>query len=77
MTPDTGALASALSDALATGDDTAVSAAYAAIGAYHAARGEVDGACFFWTQALVFALCAGDPVAEATLRERLTQHGRV
>ncbi|MEM7378166.1 MAG: hypothetical protein AAF460_11760 [Pseudomonadota bacterium] len=77
MSADTDALGTALSNALASGDEAAVSAAYADIGTDLAARDEVDGACFFWTQALVFALSAGDTGRESDLRDRLSRHGRV
>ena len=38
-------------------------------------KGEIDAACFFLTQAYVFALSAGAPQADA-LRARLQAHGR-
>jgi hypothetical protein len=41
----------------------------------HEAEGDVDAACFFLTQAFVFALEAGTPEARA-LNMRLAERGR-
>jgi len=39
------------------------------------ADGQINAACFFWTQAYIFALELGDNRAEI-LRDRLREHGR-
>ena len=70
-------LSEALSAAVESGDDHALCESYTAIAAYQAGQGDADSACFFWTQALVFALSSGDQAAEAGLREKLSGHGRV
>ncbi|MDH3663995.1 MAG: hypothetical protein OEU92_28945 [Alphaproteobacteria bacterium] len=50
---------------------------YARGGALYERQGETDAACFFWTQAYVFALDAGvDPLAEA-MRAKLAAFGRM
>ncbi|MEM6987216.1 MAG: hypothetical protein AAF499_11825 [Pseudomonadota bacterium] len=76
MTPLEG-LGQALDAAVHNGHDASLCQAYYEIAEHHASDGKLDSACFFWTQALVFALCAGDAEREATLRERLAAHGRV
>lgn len=67
----------ALDAAIRAGDDRAQCDAYAATACYWARAGDTDAACFFWTQALVYALSSGDEIAETTLRERLSAHGRL
>lgn len=67
----------ALDTAIRVRDDRAQCDAYAAIARYQARAGDTDAACFFWTQALVYALSCGDEIAETTLRERLSAHGRL
>jgi len=50
---------------------------YARGAALYERQGETDAACFFWTQAYVFALDAGiDPLAEA-MRAKLAAFGRM
>lgn len=54
-----------------------LAASYARGGALYERQGETDAACFFWTQAYIFALDAGvAPLAEA-MREKLTAFGRM
>lgn len=56
-------------------DKLAVS--YAEGGALYERQGETDAACFFWTQAYVFALDAGAaPLADA-MRVKLQAFGRM
>lgn len=71
------ALAARLDAAHASGDDGEISAVYRDIAEHCREEGNTDGACFFWTQALVFALVAGDVAAESALRVLLAQHGRI
>ena len=54
-----------------------LAADYARGGALYERQGEADAACFFWTQAYIFALDAGaDPLAEA-MRKKLQAFGRM
>ena len=76
MTP-LEALGQALDAAVLSGHDESLCQAYSDIAEHHATDGNLDSACFFWTQALVFALSAGDTGREAELRVRLAAHGRV
>jgi len=48
---------------------------YARAGDLAHADGQISPACFFWTQAYIFALELGDNRAEI-LRDRLREHGR-
>lgn len=70
-----GALDAALLAAHAAGDGAALARLYTQAGDAAEASGAVDAACFFLTQAYVFALAAGDPRADA-LHARLLAHGR-
>lgn len=50
---------------------------YAEGAALYEGQGEVDAACFFWTQAYVLALDAGiDPLAQA-MHAKLDRSGRM
>jgi len=57
------------------GDAAALIALYTAAGDAREAAGDVDAACFYLTQAYVFALEAGAAEAGA-LNARLAAHGR-
>lgn len=72
---DEADLDSGLMAAFDAGDGAALIALYGAAGDLHAARGDVDAACFFWTQAYVFALDLGDARARH-LRTALIAQGR-
>ncbi len=59
------------------GGDLADIAQHYALAADHAEKSEgIDRACFFLTHAWIFALEAGDPVADE-YRSRLEVYGRV
>ncbi len=75
MSAAEAALDARLLAAHAAGDAAALAALYAEAGDRAEARGAVDAACFFLTQAYVFALEAGHAAA-ATLHARLVAHGR-
>ncbi len=64
-----------LEAALAAGDVARIAAVYARAAGMLETEGEIDGACFLLTQAWIFALEAGDPLAKE-LRARLVAHGR-
>ena len=66
-----------LDAAIASGDDHRICTVYGDIANWHREQGNTDGACFFWTQALVYAMVDGDDRAESGLRDLLAQHGRV
>ncbi len=54
-----------------------LAAGYARSGALYERQGETNAACFFWTQAYIFALDAGAaPLAEA-MRAKLLAFGRI
>ena len=65
----------ALLAAHAAGDHATLVTLYAAEADRLEAAGEIDAACFYLTQAFVFALEAGVPQARA-LNARLVAHGR-
>lgn len=73
MTPDE--LDAALLDAHAEGDGARLVSLYAAAADAAEAEGRIDAACFFLTQAYVFALDNGDASASA-LHARLLARGR-
>ena len=73
--PDHGELDAALISAHMAGDREALVGLYHRAGLGEQAAGEIDAAAFFFTQAYVFALEAGDARA-ASLRERLIELGR-
>ncbi len=60
----------------ASGDFAGLSDLYAEAGLNAEANGEIDRACFFFTQAYVFALDAGSTAAAADLRAKLVSYGR-
>ena len=69
------ALDAALLEAHAGGDVAALAALYRRAADLAEGEGEDDACCFFLTQAWVFALDAGDAVADA-LHDRLAVRGR-
>jgi hypothetical protein len=69
------ALDAALLAAHAAGDEPALARLYAQAADAAETAGEVDAACFFLTQAYVFALSCGASRAGA-LHARLLAHGR-
>ncbi|MCB1387204.1 MAG: hypothetical protein KDJ80_14805 [Nitratireductor sp.] len=56
-------------------DKAALVRLYRQAGEASEAGGNIDAACFFYTQAYVFALESGDP-ARAALLAKLAAHGR-
>ena len=65
----------AILDAHAQGDGLRLAALYCEAADLYEAAGDVDAACFFLTQAMVFALQDGADLAQ-TLRRRLHAYGR-
>ncbi|MEM9426316.1 MAG: hypothetical protein AAGA06_06405 [Pseudomonadota bacterium] len=61
--------------AVRAGDKARIVRLYAQAAEASEATGDVDRACFFYTHAWVFAMEAGDPLAE-DLRAKLVAHGR-
>ena len=59
----------------AAGDLAALAKLYCEAGLRAETRGELDRACFFFTQAYVYALDAGVPAA-TELKAKLVAHGR-
>ncbi len=64
-----------LDAALAAGNAARIAKVYARAAEMLETEREIDGACFMLTQAWIFALEAGDPLAQE-LRARLVAHGR-
>ena len=58
-----------------SGDTALLSKLYGQAADTYEASGDIDAACFYLTQAYVFALDAGLPIA-AEYNQRLTGHGR-
>lgn len=59
------------------GDLGALARDYAAAGDLFARTGRIDAACFYWTQAWILALDAGDGALEASTHAHLARFGRV
>lgn len=59
------------------GDLGALARDYAEGGDLFARKGQIDPACFYWTQAWILALDAGDAALEARAHAHLTRFGRV
>ena len=70
------ALDAALLDAHAAGDSARLAALYGKAASRFNETGDIDAACFYWTQALVFALEAGLDEA-GDYAERLRRLGRM
>ncbi len=64
-----------LQQAHEVGDTAVLSELYGNAANQHEANGDIDSACFYLTQAYIFALDAGLPSA-AEYNERLTRYGR-
>lgn len=60
----------------AAGDIETLSALYREAGTIAETDGDIDRACFFYTQAYVFALDAGMSGAAADLKDKLVIFGR-
>ena len=73
---DDDALDTAILAAHHARDGAALTTHYSAAAARAEAASDIDAACFFLTQAYIFALEAGVPEAPA-LRARLAAHGRI
>ncbi len=54
-----------------------LAAGYAEGGALYERQGETDAACFFWTQAYVFALDAGACALAEAMCDKLKSFGRM
>jgi hypothetical protein len=54
-----------------------LAALYEEAGAREVARGQIDAACFFWTQAWIFALDAAEKGVVERVERRLAAHGRL
>ena len=76
MKTDAAALDRRLLAAHARKDPEQLTALYAEAGDIYEAAGDIDAACFYLTQALVYALEA-DCDRAATLQRRLWAHGRI
>lgn len=72
----TETLGQVLLNAHASGDSALIAKAYLTVADLAEADGDSDQAAFFLTHAWVYALEAGDPLAEA-IRARLARDGRV
>jgi hypothetical protein len=59
------------------GDLAALARDYAAGGDLYARMGRIDAACFYWTQAWILALDAGDQRLEASTHAHLAHLGRI
>ena len=59
------------------GDLAALARDYAAGGDLYARTGRIDAACFYWTQAWILALDAGDASLEAETHAHLARFGRI
>ena len=70
------ALDAALLDAHAAGDGPRLASLYGEAAERLSATGNIDAACFYWTQALIFALESGLDEA-GHYAERLRSHGRI
>ena len=70
------ALDTALQDAHVAGDGPRLAALYGDAADGFNAVGDIDAACFYWTQALIFALEAGLDEA-GHYAEQLRRHGRI
>ncbi len=75
MSSDRKALDQALLDAHERGDSAALIAIYTKAADQSETLGDVDEACFFLTQAYVFALESGS-IEASKLNMRLAGHGR-
>ncbi|MGI9419147.1 MAG: hypothetical protein ACR2RA_15055 [Geminicoccaceae bacterium] len=71
------ALDAAIQDAHGGGRLAALAASYAEGAALYERQGETDAACFFWTQAYIFALDAGIEGLAAAMRDKLAAFGRI
>ncbi|MBO6637200.1 MAG: hypothetical protein JJ920_04620 [Roseitalea sp.] len=76
QTVDRTALDASLVAAHEDGDPARLSALYERAANALTKAGDTDAACFFLTQAYVFALEAGAPRAD-DLKSRLKAHGRI
>lgn len=64
-------------DAHARDQRDRLAALYEEAGERTVAAGRTDAACFFWTQAWIFALDAGDGAVADRVERRLTDHDRL
>lgn len=74
--PNSGALHDRIVRAHAGGDTGELARLYRLAAEEAEAQGHIDQACFFFTQAYVFALDAGEKEIAADTRTRLVRHGR-
>jgi len=74
--PVTGDLHDRILRAHAQGDTSELARLYRLAAEEAEAQGRIDEACFYFTQAYVFALDAGEEEIAADTRTRLVRHGR-
>lgn len=70
-------LDAAIKEAHDAGRLETLASAYARGGALYDRQGETDAACFFWTQAYIFALDAGAAALAAAMHAKLDARGRM
>lgn len=71
------ALDAKILDAHSAGRLATLAASYAKGAALYERQGETDAACFFWTQAYIFALDAGIDSLAAAMHDKLAANGRM
>ena len=62
---------------LQTDDPLVIADIYYKAGEVHAALDDVEQACFFMTQAFVFAIHHGDKIIASNAKKFLTSHNRI
>lgn len=70
-------LDASIREAHRTGDLKRIATSYAQSGTLFADLGKVDEACFFWTQAYVFALDAGAEKLAKLMHDKLNAFNRM
>jgi hypothetical protein len=73
---DEADLEAAILAAHAAGDEAALARLYGEAGDIRLSAGDIDAACFFHTQAHIFALSSGNLAAAAASHALLKYHGR-
>lgn len=71
------ALDARIRQAHSAGELQALATSYAKGGALYEGQQETQAACFYWTQAYVFALDAGDDGLALAMHEKLSAFGRM
>ncbi|MGH1480218.1 MAG: hypothetical protein ACRBM6_16095 [Geminicoccales bacterium] len=70
-------LEATIRDGHRTDDQAGLADAYAQGAALYERQGEINAACFFWTQAYIIALDAGADQLAGTMSSKLETHGRM